>query len=126
MVQLTVNPRQFDPYKNFKFSMKWADRYVAGFSKVTGFKRTTEVAKRLEGGEPITNRKSSGKIAYEAITLEGDVTHDLEFEQWVSKVWNYSSGLGSEVSLKDISKNITIELYNESGQLAIAYNVFRT
>ena len=27
--------------------------------------------------------------------------------------------------MKDFRKNITIEVYNEAGQLAIAYNVFR-
>ena len=36
-----------------------------------------------------------------------------------------ASGLGAEVSLKDFRKDIIIELYNEAGQLAIAYKVFR-
>ena len=62
---------------------------------------------------------------YEAITLERGVTHDTEFEQWANKVWNFGSGLGAEVSLKDFRKDIIIEVYNEAGQLAIAYKVFR-
>jgi phage tail-like protein len=33
--------------------------------------------------------------------------------------------LGSEVSLKDFRKDITIEVYNEAGQLSIAYKVYR-
>jgi len=53
------------------------------------------------------------------------VTHDPEFEQWANKVWNFGAGLGSEVSLNDFRKDITIELYNEAGQLVIAYKVFR-
>jgi phage tail-like protein len=57
--------------------------------------------------------------------LERGVTHDLEFEQWASKVWSYGAGLGQEVSLQDFRKDLTIEIYNEAGQLAIAYNVFR-
>ncbi len=125
MAQFTVNPQRFDPYKNFKFRVKWDGRYVAGVSKVTGLKRTTEVVKHREGGDLSTSRKSPGRTEYEAITLERGVTHDREFEQWANKVWNYGSGLGSEVSLKDFRKNITIELYNEAGQLAIAFNVFR-
>ncbi len=125
MAQFTVNATRFDPYKNFKFRVKWDNRYVAGVSKVGGLKRTTEVVKHREGGDPSTSRKSPGRSEFEAITLERGVTHDLEFEAWARKVWNFGAGLGSEVSLKDFRKPITIEVYNEAGQLAIAYNVFR-
>ena len=125
MAQFTVNATRFDPYKNFKFRVKWDNRYVAGVSKVGGLKRTTEVVKHREGGDPSTSRKSPGRTEYEAITLERGVTHDLEFEAWARKVWNFGAGLGSEVSLKDFRKAITIEVYNEAGQLAISYNVFR-
>jgi phage tail-like protein len=88
-------------------------------------KRTTEVVKHREGGDPSTSRKSPGQTEYEAVTLERGVTHDPEFERWANKVWNYGSGLGSEVSLKDFRKNLIIEMYNEAGQLAIAYKVYR-
>ena len=30
MAQFTVNPTRFDPYKNFKFRVKWDGRFVAG------------------------------------------------------------------------------------------------
>jgi phage tail-like protein len=125
MAQFSVNPQRFDPYKNFKFRVKWDGRYVAGVSKVGGLKRTTEVVKFREGGDPSTSRKSPGKTEYDAVTLERGVTHDTEFEQWASKVWNFGAGLGAETSLKDFRKDITIELYNEAGQLALAYNVYR-
>ena len=125
MAQFTVNAQRFDPYKNFKFRVKWDGRYVAGISKVTSLKRTTEVVKHREGGDPSSSRKSPGRTEYEAITLSRGVTHDVAFEQWANKVWNYGSGLGSEVSLKDFRKDIVIEVYNEAGQLAIAYKVFR-
>jgi phage tail-like protein len=125
MAQFSVNAQRFDPYKNFKFRVKWDNRYVAGISKVSALKRTTEVVKHREGGDPSSSRKSPGRTEYEAITLERGVTHDLEFEQWASKVWSYGAGLGQEVSLQDFRKDLTIEIYNEAGQLAIAYNVFR-
>ena len=125
MAQFTVNPQRFDPYKNFKFRVKWDGRYVAGVSKVGALKRTTEVVKHREGGDPSSSRKSPGRTEYDAITLERGVTHDTEFERWANKVWNFGSGLGSEVSLRDFRKDITIEVYNEAGQLAIAYQVFR-
>ena len=114
-----------DPYKNFKFRVKWDGRYVAGVSKIGVLKRTTEVVKHREGGDPSSSRKSPGRTEYDAITLERGVTHDKEFEQWANKVWDFGSGLGREVSLKDFRKDIIIEVYNEAGQLALAYKVFR-
>jgi phage tail-like protein len=125
MASFSVNAQRFDPYKNFKFRVKWDGKYVAGVSKVGAFKRSTEVVKHREGGDPSSSRKSPGRTEYDAITLERGVTHDKEFEQWANKVWNFGSGLGSEVSLKDFRKDILIEVYNEAGQLAIAYKVFR-
>ena len=125
MAQFSVNPQRFDPYKNFKFRVKWDGRYVAGISKCSALKRTTEVVEHREGGDPSTGRKSPGRNKFEAITLERGVTHDPEFERWANKVWNFGAGLGMEVSLKDFRKDIIIEFYNEAGQLAIAYKVFR-
>lgn len=125
MAQFTVNTQRFDPYKNFKFRVKWDGRYVLGVSKVGGLKKSTEVVEHRTGGDPSSSRKSPGRTKYEALTLERGVTHDNDFEQWANKVWNFGSGLGAEVSLQDFRKDITIELYNEAGQLAIAYNVFR-
>lgn len=125
MAQFSVNASRFDPYKNFKFRVKWDGKYVAGISKVGMLKRTTDVVKHREGGDPSSSRKSPGRTEYDAITLERGVTHDKEFEQWANKVWNFGSGLGAEVSLKDFRKDLIIELYNESGQLVIAYKVFR-
>src|SRR3954468_16755036 len=125
MAQFTVNAQRFDPYKNFKFRVKWDGRYVAGISKVSALKRTTEVVKHREGGDPSSSRKSPGRTEFEPITLERGVTHDLEFERWANKVWNLGSEMGSEVSLKDFRKDIVIEVYNEAGQLALSYKVYR-
>ncbi len=125
MAQFSVNAQRFDPYKNFKFRVKWDGRYVAGVSKVSGLKRSTEVVEHREGGDPSTSRKSPGRTKYEPLTLERGVTHDPEFERWANSVWNFGSGLGAEVSLARFRKDLIIELYNEAGQLAIAYKVFR-
>ncbi|MDH4053696.1 MAG: phage tail protein [Rubrivivax sp.] len=125
MAQFSVNASRFDPYKNFKFRVKWDGRYVAGVSKVGALKRSTEVVEHREGGDPSTSRKSPGRTKYEAVTLERGVTHDTEFEKWANKVWNFGSGLGAEVSLKDFRKDIIVEVYNEAGQLVTAYKVFR-
>jgi phage tail-like protein len=125
MVQFSVNPLRFDPYKNFKFRVKWDGRYVAGVSKMGALKRTTEAVKHREGGDPSSSRKSPGRSEFEPVTLERGITHDTEFERWANKVWNYGSGLGAETSLKDFRKDVVIEVYNEAGQLAIAYRLYR-
>ena len=125
MPPFSVNASRFDPYKNFKFRVKWDNRYVAGISKVGALKRTTEVVEHREGGDPSTSRKSPGRTEYEAITLERGVTHDTEFERWAAAVWNSEAGLGGESTLKKFRKDIQIEVYNEAGQKVLAYNVFR-
>ncbi len=125
MAQFSVNAQRFDPYKNFKFRVKWDGRYVAGVSKIGALKRSTEVVEHREGGDPSTSRKSPGRTKFEAIMLERGITHDTEFEKWANKVWNFGSGLGAETSLRDFRKDIIIDVYNEAGQLVLAYKVFR-
>jgi phage tail-like protein len=123
--QFSVNTNRFDPYKNFKFRVRWDGLVVAGVSKVSALKRTTEVVKHREGGDPSSSRKSPGRTEFEAITLERGVTHDVNFEQWANKVWNFGAGFGAETSLRDFRKDLVLELYNEAGQLVISYKVFR-
>lgn len=125
MAEFAVNTHRFDPYKNFKFRVRWDGRFVAGVSKVGALKRSTEVVEHRVGGDPSTSRKSPGRSKFEAITLERGVTHDTEFETWANLVWNVEAGLGAEVALKDFRKDIIIEMYNEAGQLALAYKVYR-
>jgi phage tail-like protein len=125
MAQFTVNAQRFDPYKNFKFRVKWDGKYVAGISKVGALKKEVTPVEHRHGGDPSHVRKSPGQIKFDPVTLERGVTHDQEFEKWANKVWNFGSGLGAEVSLKDFRKDIIIEMYNEAGQLAIAYKVYR-
>jgi phage tail-like protein len=125
MAQFSVNASRLDPYKNFKFRVKWDGRFVAGVSKVSALKRTTEVVRHRDGGNSSSSLKAPGRTEFEAITLERGVTHDPEFEMWANKIWNHGSALGAEVSLKDFRKDIRIEIYNEAGQLAIAYNIYR-
>ncbi len=129
MAEFTVNATRHDPYKNFKFKIKVDGAYVAGVSKVSALKRTTEVVKHRTGGDPSTSRKSPGRTEYEAITLERGVTHDPVFEQWAGKVWNYQNAQAQnadqEVSLKDFRKDVIIDFFNEAGQKVISYHVYR-
>lgn len=125
MAGFAVNTHRLDPYKNFKFRVKWDGKYVCGVSKVSTLKRTSEVISFREGGNPSTAVKSPGQVKWEAVTLERGVTHDLEFTRWANKVWSYQGGPGMESSLKDFRKDITLELFNEAGQKVIAYNLYR-
>jgi phage tail-like protein len=125
MAQFTVNPSRFDHYKQFKFRVKWDNRYVPGIFYVSELRRTTDVVTHREGGGPNVSHKSPGLTAYEPIMLMRGRSHDTAFEEWANKVWNYGSGLGTEVSLADFRKDVTIELYNEAGQLVMAFRVYR-
>ena len=123
MAEFTVNPGRFDPYKNFKFRVKWDGRYVAGISKVSALRRTTEVVEHREGGDPSTHRKSPGLTKFDAITLERGVTQDTEFEDWANRVWKL--GGNPEVSLADFRKDIVIDFFNEADQKVLSYKVYR-
>src|SRR3569833_4748530 len=124
MAQFTVNAQRFDPYKNFKFRVKWDGRYVAGVSKVSALKRSTEVVEHREGGDPSSARKSPGRTKYAALTLERGVTHDTEFEKWANKVWNYGSGLGCVVSLFVFCFVFFFVVFFVVGQLALFFFFF--
>jgi len=123
MVQFAVNTSRFDPYKNMAFRVKWDGRYVAGVSKVSALKRSTEVVSHREGGETFTQRHSPSTWKFEPITLERGVTHDPDFDDWANKV--YSVEGGSVLTLKNFRKDIIIELLDEQRVVAKAYKVFR-
>jgi phage tail-like protein len=125
VAKFSVNAQRFDPYKNFKFRVKWDGRYVAGVSKVSALKRTTELVEHREGGDPSTSHKSPGRSKYEPITLERGVTHDPDFEDWANRVWNFQGGPGAESSLADFRKDIILDIFNEAGQKALSYKIYR-
>lgn len=125
MAQFTVSAHAPDPYRNFSFRVKWDGRYVAGVTRMGALKRTTEVVELRDGGDPSRVRTLPGKTSYEPITLERGVTHDAEFEQWARAVPTVGSGSSAQGSVRDFRKDVTIEIYNEAGQLARAYRVLR-
>ena len=125
MPPFSVNAHRLDPYKDFKFRVKWDGRYVAGVSRVSALRRATDVVLHREGGDPSAVRRSPGVTTFDPIVLERGRTHDGEFEEWANRVWRLGAGLGGEVALKDFRKDVRIELYNEAGQLVMAFVVFR-
>ena len=95
MARFSVNTHRFDPYRNFKFRVKVDNQYVAGLSKCTALKRSTEVTQWREGGDPSTSRQLPGKTKYDPVTLESGLTHDLTFETWANLVHNFQGDAAS-------------------------------
>ena len=122
MAKFSVNTHRRDPYRNFKFRIKWDGQYVAALSKCTALKKTTEVVDWREAGDPHPY-KMPGKTSFEAITLEAGVTHDTTFEAWANKVNNYSGD--AAMSLKDFRKDIIIDVFNLQGAPVMSFNVYR-
>lgn len=123
MPQFEVNAHRLDPYKNFKFTVVWDKVVVAGVSKVSTLKCTTEVVTHRQGGDPSTPRLSPGASKFEPITLERGVTFAREFEAWANLVYSPEGDGG--VSLRNFRKDILINLHNLQGTIVRSYKVFR-
>ena len=123
MPEFSVNTHEFDPYRGFKFRLKWDNDYVAGLSKCSALKKTTEMVEWRQGGDPSHSRKLPGKTTFESITLEQGVTHDSRFEEWANAVNNFAGD--ALMTLKNFRKDVTLEVYNLQGAAVMAYNIYR-
>jgi len=123
MARLNPSTNRFDPYRTFRFKVKWDNQYVAGLSKMGALKRTTEMVEFREAGENITSRKLPGKSTYQAVTLEAGVTYDTSFEDWANLVNDFASH--SITNLGEFRKNVTVDVFNEAGQKVLAYDLYR-
>lgn len=124
MAKFTKNQR-IDPYKNFKFTLFFEGRPdpVAGVSKISPLKRTTEVVSHRDGNDLSTPRHAPGASKFEAITFERGVTHDPDFEEWANLV--YSTEGDAAVSLAGYKRNLLIKVNNLQGVPVKAYRIFR-
>ena len=123
MPQFSVNTHRIDPYKNFKFRVTWDNKPVAGLSKMSAVKRTTEVVEWREAGGPSIIRKMPGRTKFEPITLEAGLTHDRQFIAWADLV-NTPQG-DAATSLVNYRKEVTIEVLNMQGTAAVAFKLHR-
>jgi len=121
MAQFAVNPSRFDPYKAYMFRVRWDGDYIAGLSKMSALRRTTEPVTHRVGGDPSHERKSPGTSKFEAVTFERGVTHDPAFEDWA----NLIHSLESPISLANFRKDVIVDVFNEANQLALSYTLFR-
>lgn len=121
----SVNTTRFDPYKTFRFLVYFdtSTTPVAGVSKVSGLKRSSDPIEYKEGGNPII-RRGLGRTKYDPITLERGLTHDTDFELWANAAQVLDKGAAS-TSLKTLRKQLRIELLNEAGQPVHRYIIHR-
>lgn len=123
MPQFTVNSHRRDPYKNFKFRVIWDNQPVAGLSKMSAVKRTTEVIEWREAGGASIIRKMPGRTKFEPITLESGLTHDRQFLAWADQVNNPQGD--AAMSLVNYRKEVIIEVLNMQGTPAMALKLSR-
>jgi phage tail-like protein len=121
----SVNTSRYDPYKSFRFLVYFGKDTapVAAVSKVTSLKQTTDPIEYKEGGNPII-LQGLGRTKYEPITLERGITHDSDFLDWAAFSQKLDQGSPS-TSLKNLRREIRIELLNEAGQPVHRYLVHR-
>ena len=113
------NAHRIDPYKTFKFRVLWDGKPVLGVSKVGPLRRVTNVITHRSGGSNGTDLRTPGRTQYDAVTMERGITHDLEFEAWANKVHPYVGD--SAMDLVGYRKELTLEVLNEKGQVALRY-----
>lgn len=123
MARMTPQTNRFDPFRTFRFKVKWDGQYVAGLTKMGALKRTTELVEFREAGENIVSRKMPGKTSYQAVSLEAGVTYDTAFQDWANLVNDFASH--TITSLSDFRKNVSVDVFNEAGVKAISYNLYR-
>lgn len=124
MTRFSVNTHRHEAYSDFKFRVMWDGQVVAGVSSVSGLVRRTEVVKHRSGTDSRT-LTSPGVTSYDAVTLERGITHDVAFEQWANLVHDPNASAGAEARLKDIRKDLVLQLMNEAGQVVMAYHLLR-
>ena len=119
----TVNVNRTNPFPNYRFLVFLlpSTTPVAGVSKVTGLKRTSEPIDYKEGGYAII-RKGLGRTKYEPITLERGITFDTDFENWANAAQVLDKGAPS-TSLANLRKEVRITLCDEAGLAVQSYVV---
>ena len=123
MAMFSVNTHRFDPYRNFKFRVRWDGQVIPAVCRVSPLVRSAEVVESREGGDPSTIRRSPGITKFEPITLERGLSHDTAFEEWANLAFNIQGD--AAMSLANFRKDITIDFLNLQGVPVLSFRVFR-
>ena len=121
----TVNINRYDPYKTYRFLVYFGTSTspVAAVSKVTGLKRSSDVIEYKEGGNA-DHPQGSGPHQVRADHARAGLTQDLDFAQWANAAQVLDKGAPS-TSLKNLRKEVRIDLLNEEGQPVWRFFVHR-
>ena len=119
----STNAHRYDPYRTFKFQVVIDGQTVAGLSKMSALKKSTDVVDWRYAGDPSHVRKLPGGSKYEPITLESGLTHDPQFLELANRVNNIDGDGG--MSLLNFRTNVVINVLNLQGIVALSYKVFK-
>ena len=121
----SVNTSRFDPFKNYRFLvyLGTSTAPVAGVSKVSAFKRSSDVIEYKQGGDALI-RKGLGRTKYEPITIERGVTFDIDFLNWANAAQVLNQGAASQ-SLANLRQEMRIKLLDETGTPDLGFLIHR-
>jgi len=121
----TVNINRFNPYPNYAFLVYFgfSTSPVAAVSKVSALKCSSDVIEYKDGGSLII-LKGLGRTKYEPITLERGLTFDQDFADWANAAQLLDKGAPTR-SLKNLRKEVRIDLLNEARQPVYRFFVHR-
>jgi phage tail-like protein len=102
----------FDPYRTFKFGVRFGDTTVAGMTKVSALSRTVTPNELKEGGDLLAPRQNPGAVHYEEVVLERGLTLDSSFEDWANAVLKLQQDPGSVSGFK---RTVFIDVYDMAG-----------
>ncbi|NRA31043.1 MAG: phage tail protein [Parvularculaceae bacterium] len=117
----TINPQRLDPYRKYNFRVLMDGRYISGIHYISPLRMRTASIDYREGGNQGTLRTTPGLTTYPSITMKRGLTHAREFQNWVDAGGTF----GARRNLNEYLKDIRIELFNEAGQVAHAWNLYR-
>ena len=119
----SANAHRYDPYRTFKFQVVIGGTVVAGLSKMSALKKSTEVVDWRYAGDPSHVRKLPGGTSWEPITLEQGLTHDPMFMELANRVNNIDGD--AAMSLLNFRVPVIINVMNLQGAVAMSYKVSR-
>jgi phage tail-like protein len=106
------------PFENNRFLVISEGSVIPGVSKVSSLEWTADILVFNEGGSPVSISEP-GKIKYQPLTIEREVSSDLFFEQWAQLV-------ASRAPVEDsILKDLRIDVLDSAGQPVVSYKIYR-
>src|ERR1041385_476565 len=115
----------YDPYRKFKFLVKWNNTVVMAVHKVSSITKSIDPIDWRTGGDSNFSAKVPGLTKWEPITLERGLSADTAFQDWMVLVNKYSTAGGKAgEAVHAFRKNLNIEMYSLQNDLVMTINVY--